>query len=222
MTYFEALRRRITTPIPATAKGAQGTPLHSLARQPCATSAATGAICFTHVNGSRFVSAALRREGLAPPLQYNLNINSRRGAAPRLCLSKKYLWTFLTSCFQNCKINFCSIILQFCRCGGLFNAKGNPDGFLSHFSSLRNFRLGRVFDSLRRGAAPRLCYMIPAAAGRKGEPDLNDIAVQFRHVSMAFPGVLANDDVSLDIRKGEVFALVGENGAGKSPLMTIL
>ena len=64
--------------------------------------------------------------------------------------------------------------------------------------------------------------MIPAAAGRKGEPDLNDIAVQFRHVSMAFPGVLANDDVSLDIRKGEVFALVGENGAGKSTLMNIL
>ena len=27
-------------------------------------------------------------------------------------------------------MNFCSIILQFCRCGELFNAKGNPDGFL--------------------------------------------------------------------------------------------
>ena len=39
---------------------------------------------------------------------------------------------------------------------------------------------------------------------------------------MQFPGVLANDDVSLDIRKGEVFALVGENGAGKSTLMNIL
>ena len=143
MTNLKALRRRITTPIPATAKGAQGTPLHSLARQPCATSAATGAIGFTHVNGSRFVSTASRREGLAPLLQYNLNINSRRGAAPRLCLSKKSLWTFLTSCFQNCKINFCSIILQFCRCGGLWNAKGNPDGFLSHFPSLRNFRLSR-------------------------------------------------------------------------------
>ena len=51
---------------------------------------------------------------------------------------------------------------------------------------------------------------------------LDEIAVRFEHVSMAFPGVLANDDVSLDIRKGEVFALVGENGAGKSTLMNVL
>ncbi len=47
-------------------------------------------------------------------------------------------------------------------------------------------------------------------------------AVRFEHVSMEFPGVLANDDISLDIRKGEVFALVGENGAGKSTLMNLL
>ena len=39
---------------------------------------------------------------------------------------------------------------------------------------------------------------------------------------MQFPGVLANDDISLDIRRGEVFALIGENGAGKSTLMNIL
>ena len=51
---------------------------------------------------------------------------------------------------------------------------------------------------------------------------MDDIAVRFEHVSMAFPGVLANDDVSLDIKKGEVFALVGENGAGKSTLMNVL
>ena len=48
-----------------------------------------------------------------------------------------------------------------------------------------------------------------------------DGVIRFEHVSMAFPGVLANDDISLEIRRGEVFALVGENGAGKSTLMNI-
>ena len=46
--------------------------------------------------------------------------------------------------------------------------------------------------------------------------------IRFEHISMEFPGVLANDDISLSIRNGEVFALVGENGAGKSTLMNIL
>lgn len=51
---------------------------------------------------------------------------------------------------------------------------------------------------------------------------MQETIVKFEHVSMQFPGVLANDDVSFDIRKGEIFALVGENGAGKSTLMNIL
>ena len=46
--------------------------------------------------------------------------------------------------------------------------------------------------------------------------------VEFSHVSMEFPGIRANDDISLAIRRGEIFALVGENGAGKSTLMNIL
>ena len=46
--------------------------------------------------------------------------------------------------------------------------------------------------------------------------------VRFEHISVQFPGVLANNDVSLDIYPGEVFALVGENGAGKSTLMNVL
>lgn len=51
---------------------------------------------------------------------------------------------------------------------------------------------------------------------------MTDSIIRFENISMAFPGVLANDNVSLEIKKGEVFALVGENGAGKSTLMNIL
>ena len=49
------------------------------------------------------------------------------------------------------------IFLQFCRCGGLWNAKGHPDGFLSHFSSLRNFRLSMFLTacSAARSSARR-------------------------------------------------------------------
>jgi ABC-type uncharacterized transport system ATPase subunit len=47
-------------------------------------------------------------------------------------------------------------------------------------------------------------------------------AVEMRHIRKEWPGVVANDDVSLSVLKGEIHALVGENGAGKSTLMNIL
>ena len=48
------------------------------------------------------------------------------------------------------------------------------------------------------------------------------VAVELRHITKRFPGVIANKDVSLKVESGTVHALVGENGAGKSTVMKIL
>ena len=47
-------------------------------------------------------------------------------------------------------------------------------------------------------------------------------AIEMLHITKRFPGIIANDDISLQLRKGEIHALLGENGAGKSTLMSVL
>ena len=50
----------------------------------------------------------------------------------------------------------------------------------------------------------------------------SDLAVELRGITKRFPGVVANRDIALSVRRGTIHAIVGENGAGKSTLMKIL
>ena len=46
--------------------------------------------------------------------------------------------------------------------------------------------------------------------------------IEMLHITKIFPGIRANDDITLQLKKGEIHALLGENGAGKSTLMSVL
>ena len=49
-----------------------------------------------------------------------------------------------------------------------------------------------------------------------------DYVIEMLHITKEFPGIIANDDVTLQLKRGEIHALLGENGAGKSTLMSVL
>ena len=50
----------------------------------------------------------------------------------------------------------------------------------------------------------------------------SEYAIEMLHITKKFPGIIANDDVTIQLRHGEIHALLGENGAGKSTLMSVL
>ena len=54
------------------------------------------------------------------------------------------------------------------------------------------------------------------------QPLAEDFVIEMLHITKVFPGIKANDDITLQLRRGEIHALLGENGAGKSTLMSVL
>ena len=49
-----------------------------------------------------------------------------------------------------------------------------------------------------------------------------EYAIEMKGITKTFGSVVANQDISLNLRKGEILALLGENGSGKTPLMNML
>ena len=59
-------------------------------------------------------------------------------------------------------------------------------------------------------------------AGQETEMPREDLILKIDHVTKIFPGIRALDDVRFDLRRGEIHALIGENGAGKSTFIKVL
>ena len=56
----------------------------------------------------------------------------------------------------------------------------------------------------------------------EGRGGVSEYVIEMLNITKVFPGVIANDDITLRLKKGEIHALLGENGAGKSTLMSVL
>lgn len=83
-----------------------------------------------------------------------------------------------------------------------------PFGGLMKFS-----HLSLLFPLLLNRPAKRFLF---------SEVFILEYVIEMKNIRKEFPGVVANDDITLQVKKGEIHALLGENGAGKSTLMNIL
>lgn len=81
---------------------------------------------------------------------------------------------------------------------------------------------GKSTPVFNRRAFPILLSSTAPMCDCKEEWELEPYAIEMLHITKRFPGIIANDDITLQLKKGEIHALLGENGAGKSTLMSVL
>ena len=80
----------------------------------------------------------------------------------------------------------------------------------------------------RHNESPQFCPVFhafgsPAKPRLKGNMYMeNEYIIEMLNITKEFPGIKANDNITLQLKKGEIHALLGENGAGKSTLIKVL
>ena len=88
------------------------------------------------------------------------------------------------------------------------------NGFFAKLANLQKSTKGSISD-------PDILKVDTHSYTKKGN-DNNEPIVLMKGITCGFGNLIANQNVTFDLRKGEIHALLGENGAGKTTLMNIL
>ena len=84
------------------------------------------------------------------------------------------------------------------------------------------FTKGSEIISFGKGAFPELVSSRKLEGCEERVTQEQNYVIEMRHITKEFGTFKANDNVNLQVKKGEIHALLGENGAGKSTLMNML
>ena len=92
------------------------------------------------------------------------------------------------------------------------------------FHECRNPFLAFFWDRRYNESLAKTGHSVPISQEKVGGSmeKTPQYVIEMNHITKEFPGIKANDDITLQLKRGEIHALLGENGAGKSTLMSIL